>query len=310
MADSIPVKFALSPATVSGNTVIEDNLSKILSWSYGQCERSSSVETSGTSTTVTIYTSAAHGFAINDILNIGGEVAAVATVPSAQSFTVSIPMSAAPASGTTITPSEQCSVDTVSGVQPICMGEVGNDSEITYHLKGGMMMGSEISAFKGGESVEITHNYSFANWERSAVTAATTAARSDAVVVGVSGTGLSMLDASGARYNPCVNEVTVQVGISHEWTECIGATNGKAGYSAVPIDGTAQMTLYQDGTMSNLEDLVGTQTPILIQIGSTRPVGVYFPEAYISEYPVPVDIGMQHGVKVAFRCGQGYIYRG
>jgi len=306
MADGIDFKIALSPASTSGANVKADNLSSYLTWIFGNRTVATSVETSGSQTTTTVFTSAAHGYSINQIIRIGSEYNAVKAVAS-QSFEVHIPFESAPSAGVTVFAYEQYDVDTTSGVNPVCAGIVGNDTEITYHLMGGMMQSVEINAFKGGEVVEITPKMGFANWSREAVTAATTAASCDAIIAGVSGTGITMLDVSGARYKPIASEVTAMIGIGHEWTEDIGSVNSKAGFAAVPVDSGAEMTLYQDGTMSKLEALVGTETPILISAGK---VCVFFPEAYISEYPVNTDIGMQHGVKVKFICGRGYIARG
>ena len=307
MADGIDFKSAISPASTSGANVKADNLSSYLTWMFGKRTAPLSIKTSGSSTTTTVFTSAAHGYSLNQVIRIGSDYTAVGTLVSAQAFECAIPLSTAPSTATTVFAFEMYDVNTASGVKPVCAAVVNNDTEITYHLMGGMMQGIEINAFKSGEVIEMSPKWAFADWSREAVTAATTAAQSDSIIAGVSGTGLTMLDASGARYAPICAEISTMVGIGHEWTDDIGSTNGKAGYSAIPADSASEMTLYQDGTMSKLEALKGVQTPIMVAAGKA---GVYYPEAYISEYPVNTAIGMQNGVKVKFICGRGYVWRG
>lgn len=309
----LEVSSILAGATRSGGVVAEDALSKYLEYTIGSVDRGNANGTVGdgtnSSTTTTIYHDGTLTLTAGDLVMIDNQVRRVDSVASSSEFAVDIPLSSAPADGTTIYTGEVFTRTTSTTY--IGAGLSMEDTEIEYLFKGGVATDITFEAFKSRERAIIKHVLEFADFERGvSLTPATSEVPTDAVFAG-SGDGLQLKDATGALWSPCVSEATASLGIGYEWIEDIGGTNGKCGASAIPKDPTLEATLYQDGTLSKLENLVEKTTAVCVQLGSEAGsiVGVYFPEASIKTYPVLTDIGALQGVKVAFQVSTGYLFR-
>ena len=305
----------IAGASRTSDVVAEDALSKWLEWSIGSVDRGTAngavSDTAGTSTTTTIYHDATLTLSVGDLVMIDGEVRRVDVVNATDSFDVDIPLSSVPADATVIYSGEVFTRDTDTTY--VGVGVEMEDTEISYLFKGGVAMDLSFEAFKSKEKVKLKASYEFADWDRgTSLTASTDETPVLGAFAGV-GEGLQMVDASGNYWSPCVSEVTAQLGIGYEWINDIGGTNGKCGAGAIPKDSALEMTLYQDGTLSKLEALVGSSSsiPICVQVGEEagKVAGIYYPEAYIKTSPVATDVGALQGVKVSFMVSTGYLFR-
>lgn len=299
----------MTGATYSGGSITADGLSKLLEDCTGLRTVSSDSVTSGSPTTTVIpFTGGA--FVAGDIVRIENQIRRVASVAAGE-ITLDLPLNAAPASGVDILGCEYFTPSN-SAVASICSALKADDVEFTRLLLGGCCVSLGLGTIKPGENPKLSGSFEFANFTDSAsITDPTVETPTEGITVGNSDY-ITFKDSTGALYNPDISEISAPTGIKREWKSSVNnAVNGKSGFVAVPEDANIDVTAYQDGTYSKIRDLVGTATPLLIQIGTVegKIFGVYYPEVFVLNPPVPADIGAVTGVKFSFKASVGIIFR-
>ena len=299
----------LSGVSVTSSQATADGLSTLLAWITG----GGTIPTNGTvgdgsntSTTTKVYTS--DTFSAGDLIMISGEVRRISAV-SGTELTLEIPLSSAPANGTTIYGVEYHTV-TPGSVSSLGVGIQAEDSEMKYLAKGAIAAGGIKVDAKNGDYAKLTISLEAADFERvSSFTAPTTSAPETGVIVGDGG-AVVIYDGS-TSVSLCPSDISVGLGLSHEWIPSAVGTNGKCGYEAVPAESSLEVTAYQDSTLSALEGMLEKEMPVVVQFGDEQGhvVGVYYPSAAISAAPVPADIGSIQGVKVSLKTTTGILFR-
>jgi hypothetical protein len=295
-----------------GNTkamgeLTEDNLSKYLGAVVGtRAAPLNEVALTGCTTTVIKATS--HPYAAGSLIHFGTEVRRVTSDDGADQFTLDFALSAAPSEGATIYGVE--TFDPIAG-KYVGLGISQVDSEMQFAISGANPSALEMAAMTPGALVQLTSTISVGKITRGALTPATAETGVSGLVVGRSGPGVQIRLANGSIFEPRVASVTCGLGVTREWDEDVGGTNGKGGTVAAPTDATVEILCSQDTVYSVLEALRGSATVINVQVGSASGgiVGVYYPEAFISDGPTCEPIGVRQGCKVTFRASRGILYR-
>ena len=308
----LDLSLLFAGATRSGGAVVSDPLELLLLWVMGTAH----VTGNGTvgdgvnaSTTTTVYT--IDSFIFGVIILINGEARRISAI-SGTALTLDIPLSSAPADGDVIYGTISHDVN-ASNIASLGAGITAEDSEMVFLGKGLVPTGGVSVELRNGEFARLSLSLEGADWERGA--SITPPANSDlptnGVVVGDGGE-VAMGDGAGGRISVIPAEVTAKVGLQAEFVPSVVGVNGKGGFEPVPADSGIELTAYQQATLSMLEGLVGVTVPVVVQIGSTlgKIVGVYYPEATITAYPTPADVGAVQAVKVGFKAVTGVLFRG
>jgi len=297
---------------LTGNTkavgeLTEDNMSKFLGAVVGT--RTAPVNDACLAgCTTTVIASTAHPYAADHIVMINGECRRVDSDDGADQFTLDFALTSAPDKTDVIYGCE--TYDSIAN-KTVGVGISQVDSELQFALAGCNPSALELAALTPGALVQLTSTINVGTKTRGALTPATAETGVSGLVVGRSGPGVQIKLANGSIFNPRVASVTCGMGLTREWDEDIGGTNGKGGTVAAPTDNTVEITMSQDVSYSVLEALRGVATVINVQVGTASGgiVGVYYPEAYISDGPTAEPIGVRQGCKVTFRAARALLYR-
>jgi hypothetical protein len=295
-----------------GNTkaigeLTEDNLSKYLGAVVGT--RAAPLnETALADCTTTVIKATGHPYVAGSLVMSGGEVRRVNSDDGADQFTLDFALTAAPGMGADIYGVE--TFETVSN-KTVGVGISQVDSEMQFAVAGANPSALEVPAMTPGALVQLGTTIQVGKITRGALTPATAETGVSGLVIGRSGPGVQIKLANGSIFEPRVASVTCGLGVTREWDEDIGGTMGKGGTVAAPTDAMVEILCSQDTVYSVLETLRGSASVVNVQVGSASGgvVGVYYPEAYISDGPTCEPIGVRQGCKVTFRASRGILYR-
>lgn len=316
------VKFSighvLAGATRSTGDVTEDGLSTWLENIFGARDESvSDVCDTGTTATNLVLTSSG-SYAVNDLVIVGGECRIVTAVNGITDITVAPALSSVPVATTVISNVEWFQRPTSAALTSQSIYMEGDDTELKFLNKGCVCLGFTLDAFKSNEALFFTAEFEGADYldgaDLPSIVAPSTVAPNTPITAST-GDGVALNDATPALWTPCSGELSVEGFLKNIHLVNSGGTNGKCGViSLMPEDGERKcsMTLYQDGTMSKLKSLVGTETQIVVQAGNELGsiVGVAIPSAYVAEYPKTSDLDSVNAIVVTFDISIAKLLRG
>ena len=306
----------ISPATRDVSDVIaSDNDGTYLSYVVGARDASANDECVADCTT-TVIKATGHPYDADDIVMIGGEIRQVLSDDGADQFTLKMPLSSAPASGTKIYGCEWFDVLGTT-VETVGVGVSQVDAEMQFNCRKCAVTSVEINPFEPAAVGQLTAKITIGGFDTAAITPASAVAGERGIVTGKAAGGFRFMNAAGALVSPSVSSVTAVLGGVREHILDAGAAEGKDGTIAGPTAATVEATMNQDSMYSVLAALkpsltaAGARTEILMQVGSALEAAwaVYFPEAFLVEGPVAAEIGIVQGVKAKFGCARGYLIR-
>lgn len=306
----------MSPATRDVSDVIaSDNDGTYLSYVVGSRDTAANDECIADCTT-TVIKATGHPYDAGDFVMIGGEIRQVLSDDGADQFTLKMPLSSAPSSGTKI---YGCEWFDVLGTtcETVGVGVSQVDAEMQFNCKKCAVTSVEINPFEAGSVGQITAKIAIGGYSTGAITPATNVAGERGIVTGKAAGGFRFMNAAGALVSPSVSSVTAVLGGVREHVLDAGAADGKGGTVAGPTAATVEATMNQNSMYSVIAALkptlsaAGARTEILMQVGSALEAAwaVYFPEAYLIEGPVAAEIGIVQGVRAKFGCARGYLIR-
>ena len=312
----ISVSHVLPGISRTTGDVDSDGLSTVLELVMGTKDESvSDVCDTGTTATNLVLTNSG-SYAVGDLVIVAGEPRIVTAVNGTADITVSPALSSAPAATTVISNVEWYQRPSNSTLSSGAWYLEGEDSELKWLMKGMIATGFTLDAFKSNESMFFSIDLEGADWLGGASVPSITVpvvTAPNTPVTASAGDGIALNDSVGALWQPCPGEITVSGFLANTFVSGPGAINGKCGVIAImPEERKIVVTLYQDGTMSKLEALIGNTTPVIISIGDTLEsiLGVACAEARVSKYPGATDIDTVNAIQVEFDIDMAKLFRG
>lgn len=313
----VSLKVRLAGATRTGGAITADGLSSLLDWAIGD-RRAPGNSVTDSGSTASVIQCAGHSYQVGDVVKIGTECRRV-SARTTDSFTVSPPLSSAPASGAEIVGCESFTAASGTAQPSLGLGiELTGDSEMTFRAAGCAATGLTLGEIAPGTQLALTLELSISDYARASVTHATTETPNAPVVASVSAVSWAQTDSTGALFAPVLASATAGLGVNNLLVAGMAsnAVGGNVGVVPDIVDGEVGKVKIlhspADGTFAKTEGLIGSSFSAVLQVGTAEGgiIGIAYPECSFTQFPTVSDASGVKALEYGFKAAAGVLFRG